>query len=149
MRRRFLRLQITALSGLVLIMAAPAGAQVDPDSGPEIFVDAPGFAPPSSGSGGFGAFFGIAVVLGIGGAIYKIMATRDMGLRRGLSHRDATTAALFSDDEVMSTMILKPETDAATDTIEERLTRVDSLLRRGIISAEEAASRRAEILDEI
>lgn len=149
---------MTALSGFVLILAAvPAGAQVDPDSGPEIFVDSPGFAPPSSGSGEFGAFLGVAFVLAIGAAIYKFVATRDMGLRRGLSHRDATTAALFSEDEVISTMILKPEAEAApdaeagagADTIEERLARVDSLLRRGIISAEESASRRAEILDEI
>ena len=85
-----------------------------------------------------------------------------MGIRRGMSRRDATTAALFSDDEVTSTMILKPETDRhrstrpapepepePEQTIEQRLTTIDDLLDQGLITESEASERRREILDEI
>lgn len=145
-----------------MVHASPAGAQGTPDSPPEIIIDSPTFGGSQpANSGGFGAFVAIAVVIGIGGAIFKFVTVRDMGIRRGLSERDATAAALFSDDEVTSTMILKPERTRPTPptrrqpdceaepSIEDRLAKVESLRERGIITDAEASERRDEILDEI
>lgn len=149
---------------LAVVHASPAGAQGTPDSPPEIVIDSSTFGGSQPDSSGFGAFMAIALVIGIGGAIFKFVTVRDMGIRRGLSERDATAAALFSDDEVTSTMILKPESTASTrptspirrqqerepePSIEDRLAKVESLRERGIITEAEATERRDEILDEI
>ena len=146
MRRRLTQLGTLAALASLTFLTSPASAQGGPDVG-------------SSGpdAGAFGAFFVIAVIIGIGTAIYKFVSIRDMGIRRGMSRRDATTAGLFSDDEVTSTMILKSETtrseptraSRSEPTIEQRLTKIDSLLDQELITEAEAAERRAEILDEI
>lgn len=160
-RRNLLRLELAASTILVgLSTAAPAGAQDPPEPGPEIGVfDSTPLGGSQSDGGGFGAVFVIFVLVAIGFAIFKFVTVRDMGIRRGLSERDATAAALFSDDEVTSTMILRPEassprprplsTPAPAPSIEERLATVESLRDKGVISDAEAESRRAEILDEI
>ena len=147
---------ITAL--VVLWSASPVAAQLDPDSGPELVYE-PGLGAGQTDSSGFGALIAIFVIIGVGGAIWKFATLRDMGLRRGMSNRDATAAALFSDDSVTSTMILKPEVSRPTPrrsapakhprTIEQRLAKIDSLLDEGLITEAEASSRREEILDEI
>jgi len=139
-----------AVAAAVIASAAPASAQASgrlESGGPD--------------TGGFIALFVIAAIASVGVAIWKFTAIRDMGIRRGMSRRDATTAAFFSQDRVTSAMVLKPETrrrslrrrtvpePPAEPTIEDRLARIDELRDSGAITDEEAASRRDEILDEI
>lgn len=122
--------------------------------------ESPRVGPSGPDSGSFIGIFVLFALIAAGVGIWKFVAMRDMGIRRGMSEQDATTAALFSQDRVMSTMILKPERrrfslrprqppEPSKPTIESRLAKVDSLHERGLISETEAASRRDEILDEI
>lgn len=151
----------------VLLLAEPAGAQVDRDTpaGPVIFTEPSGLDTAGPDSDGFIALMVVAMLISAGIGIWKFATLRDMGIRRGMSPEDATTAALFSQDRVTSAMVLKPEVDdrrsrprsrpATTSppetepTIEERLAKVEALRAQGLISDEEAASRRDELLDEI
>ncbi len=102
----------------------------------------------------------VFLIVGIGVSVWKFVAVRDMGVRRGMSERDASAAALFSDDAVMLGMVLKDEEEpeSRTDeppppqppaTIELRLERVEELRKDGTISDQEADQRRAEIIAEI
>jgi len=138
------------LVGAMMAISAPAAAQVNPqlDSG-------------GPDSGAFVALFIVAAIVSVGVSIWKFAAIRDMGMRRGMSRKDASTAAFFSQDRVTSAMVLKPEQrrrplrrrskpePQQVSTIEDRLAKVDALRESGAITADEAASRRDEILDEI
>lgn len=159
------RLLTAAATPVVAIATAlPAAAQTSPDSPEPIRVVSPGLDSGGPDMGGFVALFVVFGLISVGISIWKFTSIRDMGIRRGMSRSDATTAAFFSDDRVTSTMILKPEVDNRRrrglrrrpprpadpePTIEERLAKVDALHERNVITAAEAASRRDEILDEI
>lgn len=129
-----------------------------------VVVNSPGLLPgqvnSSPGSGGFMGIFVVFLLVGIGVSVWKFLAVRDMGVRRGMSERDASAAALFSDDAVMLGMVLKDEEEPESRrdeppppqppaTIELRLERVEELRKDGTISDQEADQRRAEIIAEI
>ena len=149
-----------------LAMATPAGAQeqvcfeADLSDCEFDFTGSPFVNPqPDSGLGGFAAVFVLVLVLGLGVTAFRYLAVRDMAQRRGLSDRDASTAALFGEDAAIAGLVLRDETEAPdeptaaatppTASLRARLDIVESLRADGAISDDEAERRRAEILREI
>ena len=63
---------------------------------------------------------------------------RELGINRGLSERDATTAALFSDSATTAALTLRDAADQPD--VEERLQKIEDLRTKGLITDAEAAS---------
>ena len=122
----------------VLGSAAAVSAQSD-----GVFVENDG----SELFGTFAAIVGVMLVIGIGTSIYRFSRVRELGINRGLSERDATTAALFSDSATTAALTLRDAADQPD--VEDRLQKIEDLRTKGLITDAEAASRRDEILDEI
>ena len=152
-RRRTIGLGLIGLTTVLRSTPATADDTIAPTSFP---ADQPGVP----GGGGVAALVIIGILVSVGLTIWKFSAIRDMGVRRGMSRRDASTAAFFSDDSVMLGMVLKDEEphaqplsgrhdEARSPTLEERLAKLERLRVAGSITDEEAAARRAEIIDEI
>jgi DNA-binding TFAR19-related protein (PDSD5 family) len=144
---------LIVLTSVLLSTPAAAGDTITPGGVP---TQDPGFP----GGGGFAALLILGFLVSVGIAIWKFSAIRDMGMRRGMSRKDATTAAIFSDESVVLGMVLKDESrprmrrnrlsrPPPTPTLEERLKKLERLRVADAITDEEAAQRRAEILDEI
>lgn len=110
------------------------------------------FFPPDPQTDGvltaFGAVFGIVVFLGIATvivivvvAVRKYRVLKDAGVDPFTV--DATIAARLANGQLLAPT---PGAAPAPRSMEERLAEVDSLLARGVISASERDSARAEIL---
>ncbi|PVG82679.1 hypothetical protein DDE18_09940 [Nocardioides gansuensis] len=78
--------------------------------------------------GGFGLLFGLVVLAGVVGTLWKIGTARDMARSAGLDEDRAATMAVLTDDG---------------------LEELASLLARGVISQEEHDRARADVLRSI
>ena len=92
---------LTVVITSAVLLADPVVAQ-EPD----------GFTLPSSrpdppdGFGGFVALVVVFAIVGVLSAAWRFGRVRDMARNRGMSERDATTAALFGTDNVVTGMVL-------------------------------------------
>ena len=121
-----------------------------------------GFGSSGDGGGGFEGlfvlFFVVALVLGIGGTIWRVTTAQRMAREAGMSERDATAMTLLSDDGFEATYLAsnlrgRPTTPipAATPgrSTADRLRELDKLRAEGLVSDEEHEAARRAILDEL
>jgi hypothetical protein len=117
----------------------------------------PGFQGDGFG-GGFGFFFVLVVVAGIGTTIWKVTAARTMARRSGMDPDEATAMTLLTDDGFEATYLasnLRGESpapapaSAAPPAAAGRLQELQGLLDRGLITEAEYADRRQAIIDAI
>ena len=108
--------------------------------------------------GWFGAVFVLMLVIGVGGAIYRMSAARSMATKAGLDPDDAANVALLDEHGVAAAYVMSnlqkrdepaPSSDAGERTVEQRLAELQSLLDRGLVTQAEYDEQRAEILDSI
>ena len=113
---------------------------------------------PADGGGGppgwWVAFFVIVVILAIGASIARTSWVRDMAKRRGLDPDDAAKAAFYGGDLGLAATYLKGDEPSAGQDVParpaaERLAELADLRTQGLISDEEFAQRRQEIIDSI
>lgn len=115
-----------------------------------VFGDDPGVPMPDVGSApaSFSAIFGIMIALVVIGIGFSVV----IAIRKYLILKDAGTDP-FTVDAAVAAKVLKsdmlrserPQTDPQR-TVEQRLAELDDLHARGVISAEERQTARAEIL---
>ena len=120
-----------------------------------VIIDDGGFGTP----GPPGWFIGVVVLfvlVALGTAAYKAWWSGEVARKRGHDPGEARMASLLTGDLGTAATYLRPDAtppSAAepmpTGSVEERLTRLDDLVRRGLVTAAEAAERRAEILDDL
>jgi hypothetical protein len=106
----------------------------------DVVVVGPGMGAPSTG---FEGFFALFVVLFVGAAIFSIV----VGIRKYRILHEAGTDP-FTADAAVAAKVLKSDmlNNPAQRSVEERLTELDGLLARGVISAEEHREARAAVL---
>lgn len=138
------------------------GARIATD---EIWIEPdPGFGS-GSGIGGFeaafGAFFVLAVVIGIAATAYRIWMARDMAKDAGLDPNHATAMTLLTGDEGLSATYLAsslrtPPTEGGDkeekgpeQSVADRLRALQQLRDDGLITTAEYDERRARILDDL
>ncbi|UYK41212.1 SHOCT domain-containing protein [Microbacterium terricola] len=94
--------------------------------------------------GAFGVIFAIAAAVVLSGFVFVIvMMVRNAKKVRDAGHDPFTLNAELT-NRVLASEVLAPA--APPQTLEQRLAEVDGLQARGVISAEEHAQARAEIL---
>jgi len=117
--------------------------------------------PFASDDDGFGAIFGLFVVvglvLGIGGAAYRMSTARNIAAKSGMDPDDAARMALLDDNGLTATYVLanlpsKESVAPAADqdrTVEHRLAKLADLLERRLITQAEYDEQRAAILGSV
>ncbi|MDT3331016.1 SHOCT domain-containing protein [Microbacterium aquilitoris] len=120
-----------------------------PDDGDSGFFG-PGMPGPDMGGAGdaFSAFFGLAVVLVIAGAVFSVVvAARKRRILRDAGIDPFTVDAAIA-AKVLRSDLLAPSTPAAqvAPSIEKRLAELDDLRARGVISEDEHREARAAVL---
>lgn len=109
---------------------------------------------------GFMAIFVIVLVLGIATTIYKVGMARTMARRSGMDPDEATAMTLLTDDGLEAAYLassLRPESEpgrssavpVAEVSTADRLRELDDLRAQGLVTEEEYAERRREIIDSI
>ena len=107
---------------------------------------------------GFGALFGLFVVVGIGITVFKVMTARRIARDAGMSDTDATTMALLSDHGFEATYLAANLREGRQvpipgptpgRTTAERLRELQTLHEQGLITDEERDAARRQILDEL
>lgn len=118
-------------------------------------LDDTGFGTPGP-PGWFIGIFVVFALVGVATAAYKIWWSGEVARQRGHDPSEARMASFLTGDLGTAATYLRPEQPAAvtaepvpTGTVEERLARLDNLVRRGLVTESEAAERRADILDEL
>jgi hypothetical protein len=103
----------------------------------------------------FGFFFVFVVMFGVGSVVWRVSTARRMAQRAGMDTGDATMMALMTEDGLDSTYLasnLRDRRDPGTPvrpTSAERLTELQGLKDRGLITDAEYAARRQAIIDDI
>jgi Short C-terminal domain len=116
-------------------------------------------APGGGIPGWFTAAIILVVLLGVGGAIWRVYIARRMAEDAGLDPNKATAAALLGHDGVdatylASTLASRPPLQPthphqATNTVEQRLRELEALKDKGLITDDEYQSQRQKILGSI
>ncbi len=102
----------------------------------------------------FGIAFGLILVLGVAGTLWRIRTARSMARSAGLDEGTAVRMALASEDGLTATYLASSMRGSAStgpvvrDTAT-RLRELDRLRSEGLVTEDEHASRRAAILDDI
>lgn len=120
-----------------------------------VIIDDDGFGTPGP-PGWFIGIFVLFVLLAIGTAAYKAWWSGEVARKRGHDPGEARMASLLTGDLGTAATYLRPDAAASSPaestplgTVEDRLARLDDLVRRGLVTPDEAAERRAEILDDL
>lgn len=102
---------------------------------------------PDNGMPGFmSAFFvifGIVFVIGIFVSIFKFSQTREMAMKKGATESEATAVALSGDLGTVASFV------KGSGSTEDRIREVRHLQTQGLITAEQAEQRVAEILRDV
>lgn len=164
----------TAFIGLccttLLLFAGPASAEevrgcIDQGSttefeGPTCFeVEGPdpfSFGPVESATGLFGAFFILAVLVGIGVAVWKVSTARKLAQEAGMDPDVATGMTLLDENGLSATYLASslrtapgPVAAATTSSAADRLGELSRLLEGGLITQAEYDERRKAIIDSV
>lgn len=95
---------------------------------------------------GLSAAVGLFWVAFVGAAIFIVYsAVKNYRLARSRGY-DPVTMETDMATRLMDSQLMQPAAQGAAGTVEERLTEIDGLHERGVISAEERAAARAKIL---
>jgi hypothetical protein len=148
------RVLTTLLLSLGLLAVSATAASADPpgfyDTDPIVMGGDPG--PPA----GFVAFGVIAVLFGIGGALWRVSLARRMAEESGMDPDRATAMTLLSDDGLDATYLASSLRDRPDDppsarerSVDDRLRELQHLRDEGLVTAEEYETRRTAILDSI
>lgn len=107
--------------------------------------------------GEFAGFFVLAVIVAIVSTVWKVSTARRVARNSGMDEDDATQMALFTDYGLEATYLaanLRPSQEsppgpaaAEPRPAELRLRELESLRAQGLITEEEYAARRRDILD--
>lgn len=107
----------------------------------------------------FGAFFVLAVLVGIGVTVWRVSLARDLARRSGMSPGQATAVTLLEDDGLEATYLaanLRGSTAptpaqpvAPGRTAHERLVELEGLRRDGLLTDTEYQARRQAIVDSL
>ena len=107
-------------------------------------------------AGVFGVFVVIAIVVAVGGAVYRRSAARSMATKAGMDPDAAADVALLDEHGVAATYVMtslkesaKPSPEGPERTVEQRLAELQSLLDRGVVTQAEYDARRAAILQDL
>ncbi|MGZ4437405.1 MAG: SHOCT domain-containing protein [Nocardioides sp.] len=148
MTRRLL-ISLALVTGPVLALTPPASAGVND----------PGLEPGGGIPGSFGAFFVLALLIGVGVTIFKVVTARSMARRSGLDPDQATAVTLLGEDGLDATYLAAnlrgpgstpPSTPAPTvRSPQERLQELASLRDQGLLTPEEYDARRKLVLDSL
>jgi len=92
---------------------------------------------------GFFVLFAIAAVASIVVGIFKFSQTREMAMKKGATESEATAVALSGDLGTVASFV------KGGPSTEERIREVRHLQTEGLITAEQAEQRIAEILREV
>jgi hypothetical protein len=105
--------------------------------------------------GWFGAFFALAVLIGIGTTIWKVTTAQKLAKRSGMDPGLATQVTLLGDDGLDATYLAanlrgqtQPTTPPAPDTAS-RLAELKNLLDQGLVTQQEYDERRKAIIDSV
>jgi len=148
---------LAVVAGVCLVCAAAPASAFGPEPFPGDFdTPFPG-GEMDSAFNAFGAFFILAIVLGVAGTIWKVSTARRMAEKAGIDPDDATKMALMTDDGLEATYLAsslrQPLPHAAAEPtdrpVAERLKELDALKRDGLITAEEYDERRKAILNDV
>lgn len=108
------------------------------------------------GGGGFAALFVLALLVGIGFTIWKVIAARDMASRSGMDPNEATAMTLLTDDGFEATYLasnlrgeVQPRPPIPPPASAARLQELLDLKEQGLITEAEYAARRQAIIDAI
>jgi len=107
---------------------------------------------------GFVALFVIAAIGGVGTTFYRMSTARNMAKKSGLDPDDAARMAFLEEDGLTATYVMSnlhpkdsasPKADEPDRTVEQRLTELDELRDKGMITQAEYDERRAAIVGSI
>lgn len=105
-----------------------------------------------SGFGGFGALVVLFMLVGVGIAVYKIWWAGELARRRGHDPSEARLTSFLTGDEGTAAAYMRAErqpTSKPSPTVEERLRQLEQLRSQGLVTDDEFAAKRTEILDDL
>lgn len=103
----------------------------------------------------FGFFFVLVIVLAIGSTVWRVSTARRMANRAGMDPDEATMMTLMTEGGLDATYLASNLRDAhhpappGGPSVAERLTELQALKDRGLITDAEYAARRQAIIDEV
>jgi hypothetical protein len=105
---------------------------------------------------GFAFVFFLGVVLAIASAVWRVSTARRLAERSGMDPGEATMMTLMTEDGLDSTYLaanlrgqVAPPAQPRPSTVAERLTELQDLKDRGLVTDAEYAERRQAILGEL
>lgn len=147
MLRHMTRVAATVLAALSLVVV-PGTTYAEED----FPLDPPSPGPP----GWFVALFVLAIILGIGTTVWRVSAARSMARRSGMDEGEAAAMSLLTDNGLEATYVasqlrdgVRPPADDSPRGAAARLAELQSLRDQGLVTPDEYAARRAEIIGEI